>query len=140
MGGWKGRAVLTGVADGYFVGSFLLGGGGVLLITIVTVVVHELPEGKIPWALHAASFTSLTRLVWSLSEKSAVSLRPTQTRRSRAPSELKEKGDMLTSSAMEKARRWSGVVGLRLDDVELAVVICGVDVEVICADKGTKGG
>jgi hypothetical protein len=57
-------------------------GGVVLLITVVTVVVHELPEGKIPRALHAASFTSLTRLVWSLSEKSTVSLRPTQTQRS----------------------------------------------------------
>ena len=42
---------------------------------------------------------------------------------------------------MEKARRWSGAVGLRLNDVELAIVICGVDVVVVgCADEGTKGG
>ena len=51
MSAWKGRAVLTGATDGYFGGSFLLGRGIVLLVAVVAVVVHELPESRIPRAL-----------------------------------------------------------------------------------------
>ena len=149
VSGWKRRAVLTGATDGYFGGSFLLGRGIVLLVAVVAVVVHELPESRIPRALprSVVHLPHSARLELEREERSL--LAPYEhTAIAGAIRGEGERGhvDELghgEGKALERGGRgWHDVdvPGLGLDDVELAIVVCGVDVVVVgCADEGAEG-
>ena len=141
MGGWKARTVLTGAANGYFSGSLFLLGRGVVRSSPIAVVVYELPEGRIPRALPCSIIHLPHAACLKLEREEHSLLAPYEdTAIAGAVGGEGERGhvdglDHGEGKALERGGRgWHDVdvPGLRLDDVELAIVVRGVDVVVGC--------